>query len=257
MIKKFISKWYSATTSPTFKSKPNFSVIIPCYKDEATLAHLLNQLRTLPQRPFEIIVVDGANHKLCRKICAKYQARWLASKPNRGQQLLAGANLAQGNVLWFLHADAHLPSNPLNAMNKAFNRGAIGGYFRFRFDTPRVWPALLLEPAIALRCRFGIPYGDQGIFISKQIYTQIGGHAPWSLFEEVPLVRGARQLGRFLPLNEALLVNPRRWQHDGWWQRTWHNRKLALNFVCGIAPNTLASRYRSPSKERAWNKLGD
>ncbi len=226
---------------------PSFSVIIPCYHDEEALGCLLEQLHKLPRIAREIIVVDAANSMCCQKICTQYQVRCLVSDPCRGQQLLAGAALAQSDVLWFLHADAHLPLDPLTVMTQAFEQGAIGGYFRFRFDAPRAWPALVLEPAIALRCRIGVPYGDQGLFVLRQIYNKVGGHAPWPLFEEVPLVRGVRQLGRFLPLREPLLVDPRRWQRDGWWRRTWNNRRLALSFACGVTPKVLASRYRSES----------
>ncbi len=81
--------------------------------------------------------------------------------------------------------------------------------------------------------------------MTRSSYYRVGGHAPWPLFEEVPLVRAARQLGKFLPLSEPIFVDSRRWQRDGWWRRTWHNRKLALSFMCGAAPQELASRYRS------------
>ena len=221
----------------------NFSVIIPCYRDEEKLAGLITQLHSLPCKPYEIIVVDGAVSKYCRVICHQKQARWLASEPCRGQQLLSGAAAAQGDVLWFLHADTRLPSDPLSAMWRVIGQGAVGGYFRFCFDEPRAWPASILEPAIALRCRIGVPYGDQGLFVMRKLYHQVGGHAPWPLFEEVPLVQSVRQLGEFAALRESVFVNPRRWQHDGWWRRTWHNRKLALNFARGVAPQELAERY--------------
>lgn len=221
------------------------SVIIPCYHDEEKLACLLGQLQQLPHKPWEIIVVDAADSADCATICAQNQAQRLVSKPCRGEQLLAGAALAKGDIFWFLHADAQLSADPLTAMTKALEQGAIGGYFRFRFAAPRAWPALILEPAIALRCRFGVPYGDQGIFMARSSYYQVGGHASWPLFEEVPLVRAARQLGKFFPLSEPIFVDPCRWQRDGWWRRTWHNRKLALNFICGAAPQELASRYHS------------
>lgn len=223
----------------------SFSAIIPCYHDEVKLGDLLNQLQSLPHRPLEIVVVDGAGDKACRKVCDQYGARWLAGEPCRGRQLLAGAALAQGDVLWFLHADNRLPPDPVMAMDLAIKRGAVGGYFRFRFDTPRAWPAFLLEPAIAFRCRFGVPYGDQGLFMTRQAYAGAGGHSPWPLFEEVSLVRGLRRLGGFLPLREPLFVDPRRWHRDGWWRRTWVNRNLALAFACGVAPDQLAARYRS------------
>lgn len=222
------------------------SVIIPCYHDEDKLTYLLKQLNRLPHHPVEIIVVDGANSNECREVCNQYHVSWLPSKPCRGQQLLAGAELAQGDVLWFLHTDVRLPDSPLLAMAAAFEQGAVGGYFRFRFDAPHSWTTVILELAIALRCRLGgVPYGDQGLFILRQTYFQIGGHAPWPLFEEIPFVRGARRAGKFLALRESILIDCRRWQRDGWWRRTWNNRKLALGFACGMTPHDLASLYQS------------
>lgn len=221
------------------------SIIIPCYHDEAKLAQLLGELQKLPHRPAEIIIVDGANSQTCRDVCAQHGACWVASEPCRGRQLLQGASLAQGEALWFLHADVRLPPDPLTAMTQALAQGAVGGYFRFQFGVPRAWPVLILEPAIALRSRFGVPYGDQGIFAKRDAYFAIGGHAPWPLFEEVPLVRGLRRLGHFQPLLESLWIDSRRWQRDGWWRRTWHNRLLAIRFACGMSPDKLAEQYHS------------
>lgn len=221
------------------------SVIIPCYRDEAGLACLLNQLWTLPHPPKEVIVVDGASSDRCRRICNDHQALLITCQPCRGQQFLAGAAAAHGEVLWFLHADARIAPGSMMAINRSISQGALGGYFRFCFDTPRAWPAYILEPAIALRCQFGVPYGDQGLFMLRQIYTKIGGHAPVPLFEEVRLVHAVRRLGRFKPLQTPIFVNPRRWVRDGWWRRTWQNRKLALNFALGVTPNKLAARYHS------------
>lgn len=230
----------------------NFSVIIPCHHDEEELEGLITQLHSLPFKPYEIVVVDGAVSESCRVLCHQKQAQWLASEPCRGQQLLCGAATAQSDVLWFLHADTRLPSDPLSAMWSAIKQGAIGGYFRFSFDVPRDWPANILEPAIALRCRIGVPYGDQGLFVMRKIYHQVGGHAPWPLFEEVPLVQGVRKLGEFAALSESVFVNPRRWQQDGWWRRTWHNRKLALNFARGVAPQELAESYHINARSQIF-----
>ncbi len=224
---------------------PEFSVIILCHQDEQALHHLLEQLNQIPGGAKEVIVVDGGNSSICRDICQAYQVRWLPSQPCRGLQLLGGASLAQGRILWFLHADARISHRAFAAMSKAINNGAIGGFFRFRFDKPRKWPATFLEAAIALRCRVGIPYGDQGLFLLRKHYGTANGHAPWPLFEEVPLVKNARQIGKFIALREPILINPRRWNQEGWWRRTWNNRKLALKFVCGATPQTLATRYQT------------
>lgn len=222
----------------------NFSIVIPCHHDEEKLQSLLIQLHSLVIRANEIIVVDGATSEHCRKICDQFNVRWVASKPCRGQQLLSGAALAQGDILWFLHTDMRISTNSLGAMWHAIEQGAVGGYFRFCFDAPRAWPVVILEPAIAWRCRIGVPYGDQGLFVKREIYHRVGGHAPWPLFEEVPLVQGIRRLGKFSALQEPIYVNPRRWQKDGWWRRTWHNRKLAISFARGVAPQELAEHYK-------------
>lgn len=223
----------------------NFSVIIPCYHDEEHLAFLLTQLQRLPHKADELIVVDAADSPRCAEICSQYQAQRIVDAPCRGRQLGIGAAQARGDVLWFLHADAQLSADPLPVMAEAIQRGAVGGYFRFRFASPRAWPAWILEPAIALRCRFGVPYGDQGIFMQRTAYYQAGGHAPWPLFEEVPLVHAARRLGQFVALPESIFVDTRRWQRDGWWRRSLNNRLLALKFMGGAAPHDLAERYHS------------
>lgn len=224
---------------------PDFSIVIPCYRDETPLARLLEQLRRLPHQPDEIIVVDAADSIRCAQLCEQSAVIRLVSEPCRGLQLGIGAAKSRGDVLWFLHADAQLAADPLAAMVAAIQRGAIGGYFRFRFAGPRAWPAAILEPAIALRCRLGVPYGDQGIFMQRTVYHQAGGHAPWPLFEEAPLVKAARRLGRFVALPEPIFVDSRRWQRDGWWRRSLKNRLLALRFMSGAAPQDLAARYHS------------
>lgn len=222
-----------------------FSIVIPCYRDETPLARLLEQLRRLPHQPDEIIVVDAADSIRCAQLCEQSAVIRLVSEPCRGLQLGIGAVQARGDVIWFLHADAQLAADPLPVMVVAIQRGAIGGYFRFHFAGQRAWPAAILEPAIALRCRLGVPYGDQGIFMQRTVYHQAGGHAPWPLFEEVPLVKAARRLGRFVALPEPIFVDSRRWQRDGWWRRSLKNRLLALRFMSGAAPKDLAANYHS------------
>ncbi len=226
---------------------PSLSIIIPCYRDHTQIAVLLQQLRTLSVLPNEIIVVDAAGDSACQAICMQYDAQWHHSEPCRGKQLLQGAQVATGDILWFLHADTRVSPNSISSIMQAVERGAIGGYFRFVFDGPPAWPMLILEPAIALRSRFGTPYGDQGIFVKRTAYFKVGGHAPWPLFEEVPLVKGLRNLGHFQPLLDSIWVDSRRWQRDGWWHRTLRNRMLALKFILGASPDTLAKSYHSQS----------
>ncbi len=222
------------------------SVIIPCYRDEAALERLLHTLAAQSAQcagEVQLLVVDGACSPSCERLCALYGARWVGADPCRGRQLALGAQHAAGEALWFLHADALLVGQPLASLLGALQQGALGGYFAFRFSPPRGWPARLLEPLINLRCRLGVPYGDQGLFARADAYRAAGGHAPWPLFEEVPLVKGLRRQGRFVRLTHGLEVDGRRWQQDGWWRRSLTNRLLALGFALGIAPQRLAGWY--------------
>ncbi len=220
------------------------SVVIPVYRDEEALGHLLPRLSRLVHRPREILVADGGDSIRIRALCRKYGARYISSLPCRGIQLDAGARRSSGDVLWFLHADADIKGDPLTAIEAALAGGACGGFFRFRFAGERPWPASLLERLVALRVRFGVPYGDQGLFMTRDAYFGAGGYPPWPLFEEVPLVRGLRKRGKFLSLEEPIFVDPRRWERDGWWRRSFLNRWLAAGFLVGVSPERLSKRYR-------------
>lgn len=230
------------------------SVIIPCWRDEQALTQLLSSLVPLFQTTEvngEIIVVDGASSEACRLLCARHGASWLPTAPCRGTQLRLGASHARYTVLWFLHADAQLHGNPLPSMLTAIADGAVGGYFKFRFAGRTGWQGALLERLITLRTHFGVPYGDQGLFVTAEAYQRCGQHNPWPLFEEVELVKCLRRNGRFVRMNDGVRVDTRRWQRDGWWRRSLRNRLLALQFACGVPVGRLAERYSAPRSDRS------
>lgn len=225
------------------------SIVIPVLADTPALSSLLNALRSLDDRPLEIIVVDGANDSTVADCCRQSGCINLNTRAGRGHQLHHGALHASGNVLWFLHADAEPPRDGLEAIRRAVRAGAIGGYFRFRFAGPSAWYKSLIAALINIRCRFGTPYGDQGIFIRKSDYLQTGGFGDVVLFEEVPLVRAVRSAGRFVALDTPIGVSPRRWESDGWVRRTLGNRMLAIGYLLGLSPNTLARYYRFVARQ--------
>lgn len=222
------------------------SVIIPCFHDEQPLERLLGQLRAAERQagaPLQIIVVDAAASERCRMLCQNHGALWVTATPCRGEQLRQGAALAEHEILWFLHADAELDGQPLDALRQTITAGSAGGYFAFRFSGVPCWQGRVLERLVAWRNRIGVPYGDQGLFARRNVYFAVGQHAPWPLFEEVPLVEGLREYGDFRSLDQGLRVSPRRWQRDGWWRRACRNRLLAMGFMLGISPATLARLY--------------
>lgn len=225
------------------------SIVIPVLRDTQALTSLLNRLRSHSDQPDEIIVVNASEDIQVTQLCAALNCQNIRSDVGRGKQLDAGAAQAGSDLLWFLHADAEPHPASLESMRRAVRAGAIGGYFRFRFTGETAWYKTLLERLINLRSRFGVPYGDQGLFIKRSTYAEAGGFPDAALFEEVPLVQAARKSGRFVPLATAIGVSPRRWERDGWIRRTFSNRLLALGYMLGIPPDRLARFYNQITQQ--------
>ena len=231
---------------------PQLTVIVPVLRDDGALDGLLPALRELDSPPQRVIVADGAPSAQTAALCHRHGARWMAAPAGRGLQLSAGVSAAnrrdsggEAEVLWFLHADSRPHSHAAGAIRAAVAQGAVGGYFRFRFGGPRSALKSLLERSIALRCRFGMIYGDQGLFVTRSAYQAGPGFAAQPLFEEVPLVHFLKHTGRFGALDLPITVDPRRWERDGYLRRTLHNRVLACGHLVGVSPMRLAQWYRA------------
>ncbi|HEY8520752.1 MAG TPA: TIGR04283 family arsenosugar biosynthesis glycosyltransferase [Gammaproteobacteria bacterium] len=226
-------------------ARPSIAVIVPVLGDAEPLRALLERLAVDDPRPDEIVVVDGGADERIAALCRERGCTYVAADPNRGAQLDRGAAAATSEILWFLHADACPPPGALALIADAVRRGADGGCFRFAFQGPRTWYKALLERLVAWRVRLGgTPYGDQGLFATRRAYCAAGGFPHQPLFEEVRLVRRLRAGGRFVALPAAIEVSTRRWERDGWWYRTLHNRWLALCYAAGVPAERLARAYR-------------
>ena len=230
---------------------PRLTVIVPTLRDDASLTQLLAALGRLDTSPEEVIVADGAAGEDTAALCSRHGVRWLPSPSGRGLQLSGGVLAARSasvpgaaaEVLWFLHADSRPHCGAADAIRAAVRQGAAGGYFRFRFGGPEGAVKSLLERSIALRCRFGMVYGDQGIFATREAYEAGPGFAAQPLFEEVPLVHYLKRTGRFVALDLPITVDPRRWERDGYLRRTLYNRVLALGHLVGVPAVRLSHWY--------------
>ncbi len=220
------------------------SLIIPVLGDTQELTKLFAVLRTGSETPDEIIVVDGAKDAQCQSLCDDNGAQYLATSRGRGRQLRAGAAAATGDWLWFLHADTQPSKLACKAIRASLSQGAAGGCLRFRFAGRPSQARSLLAKLINWRTRIGIPYGDQGLFATRRAYETAGGFANQALFEEVQLVRGLRRTGRFEHVPAPIEVSPRRWEQEGWLRRSCANRLLAIGYMLGVSPGTLAKHHR-------------
>lgn len=238
---------------PAPAGSARLTVIVPTLRDDGSLAELLPALSRLDSPPQRVIVADGAASEQTAALCDRHGARWLPSPSGRGRQLGAAVSAARSGsipgaaaeVLWFLHADSRPHPRAGSAIGAAVRRGAAGGYFRFRFGGPASMVKSFLERSIALRCRFGMVYGDQGIFATREAYEAGPGFAAQPLFEEVPLVHYLKQTRRFVALDLPITVDPRRWERDGYLRCTLHNRLLALGHLVGVPPVRLSHWYRA------------
>jgi rSAM/selenodomain-associated transferase 2/rSAM/selenodomain-associated transferase 1 len=234
---------------------PTVTAVVPVYRDTKELQALLERLRQLEPPIDEIVVVDGSADSDCCTLCTAYNATYLSAAANRGGQLKLGAANSASDVLWFLHADSYPPRTAIAVIRDHIAAGSKGGFFRFAFGGTSNWYKRGLAASINLRTRFGIPYGDQGIFVRRSAYQSVGGHAATPLFEEVPLVKGLRKLGDFRATRAALEVAPRRWERDGWLRRSLHNRYLAIGYMLGVSPERLARYYGQSNEDVAPTKL--
>jgi rSAM/selenodomain-associated transferase 2 len=238
----------SGLITPDNQPNEDVSIIVPVFNDTDALKELFIRLAAMHPAPAEVVVVDGGADNDCERLCMNYGAVYLRTEPNRGLQLRQGASATSNGILWFLHADSIPPIDAIQVIRRHLQKDYAGGYFRFRFDGPRHWYKRWLEHAINLRVRFGIPYGDQGLFVTKDTYFAAGGHTASPLFEEVKLVQNLRANEGFTEAAAAIDVSSRRWERDGWLRRSLHNRGLAVAFAIGVAPEKLAHHYGSKTR---------
>ena len=216
------------------------SLIVPTLNAEVHLGPCLDAARDAD----ELVVVDGGSSDYTIEVAERRGAKLLCAATGRGHQLSAGADAAEGDWLLFLHSDTVLVQGWRAEVERHIEATPeIAACFRFRLDS-RAWQARLVERGVAARVRFlGLPYGDQGLLISRALYDEVGGYRLLPLFEDVDLVR---RLGRkrIRPLGADAVTSARRWEKDGWLGRSSRNLFLLGLYGLGIPPARIARLYR-------------
>jgi rSAM/selenodomain-associated transferase 2/rSAM/selenodomain-associated transferase 1 len=223
---------------------PLVSVVMPVWRDAAALGSSLRLVEGA--RNAEVIVChalgDAAGYATLRQ--RHRTVRWIEAPRGRGIQMNAGAAAARGRWLLFLHADSSVPAGWLEAIRDADGESDIvAGAYRLRLDTSD-WRARLIEARVRMRVAlFNMPYGDQGLFVRRDVFARLGGYRNLPLMEDVDLVRRLRRLGRFHHDWRAITTSPRRWERDGWFRRSAGNIALTAAFLAGVPARTLARIY--------------
>jgi rSAM/selenodomain-associated transferase 2 len=217
------------------------SVIIPVLNEAERIADLIEQTRALGD--CEIIVVDGGSSDAT---LANSQAADLCLSTERGRaiQQNAGAAAARGDVLVFLHADCRLQAVAFDALRAALgDPRCVGGCFRQVIDAPGM-RYRLLEWGNTLRVRLcGWAYGDQGIFVRRSSFEELGGFPPLRLMEDLYFMKRLKREGRIVVLDAPIHTSARRWQAQGVIRQTLRNWTLIALAHFGVSPNRLAKFY--------------
>ena len=217
------------------------SIIVPTYNEETTITELMENLASLGA--WEIVVADGGSEDRTRDLAAA-RGRVLLVPAGRAIQMNAGAKASSGDVLLFLHADVRLEPSALTAVAKAMEDPAlVGGNFDIRYDG-RDLAAWAFTTINRGRRRWGIFYGDSGIFCRRNVFERLGGYREWPIMEDYEFARRLWKDGKVALLDEPIWVSARRWRNSGVIPTLWSWFLIQALYLAGVAPAKLSRLYR-------------
>jgi rSAM/selenodomain-associated transferase 2 len=235
---------------PRARDRVSVSVVIPVYRDSEPLAAMLD---VTEWSGAEVIVVSAADDSTVEAVRRRHRDLvWTEAARGRARQMNAGAAIARGEWLVFLHADSRLPSGWRAAVDAAARQGNVAlGCFRLALDS-RSWFARAIELGVRARVAIaGLPYGDQALFVRRSRFAAVGGYADLPIMEDVDLVRRMRREGTLFRSKIPVVTSARRWERDGWIPRTARHLMLIALYFCGVPPERLIrlDRERAPHPE--------
>jgi rSAM/selenodomain-associated transferase 2 len=220
------------------------SVIIAALNEAANIVRAVTSAQE--SGADEVIVADGGSGDETCALAELSGAQVVSTSRGRAVQQNAGARAATGDVLLFLHADNWLGKEAISQIRSAVDRGKnkLCGAFQQKIEAA-LFIYRLLERGNAERVRwFGLPYGDQAIFVTRGLFEQVGGFPEEPFLEDVLLMQRLRRVSWPLLLPGPVYVSPRRWEQRGVIRQTLRNWGILTAFSLGASPQKLATWYR-------------
>ena len=205
------------------------SIIVPVLNEAKNITRLISSLQGL-EGDKEIIISDGGSEDNTKELAEQFNVTVITSKSGRAFQMNAGANISHGQVLWFVHADSQVSSSSLHDINNVINKGAAGGFFKLRFyDSDDRFMNFIARTSHTRAKNFCLIFGDQGLFLRRDIFNELGGFAEIHLMEDWEISRRLRRLhktGKIFALDTIINTSARRYITHGRF-KTW----LKMNIV--------------------------
>jgi rSAM/selenodomain-associated transferase 2 len=222
----------------------SLSIIVPVLDEAAGIVPALEALAAFRQRGVEVIVVDGGSRDRTVELARPLADRVIAAPRGRGAQMNAGAALATGDVLLFLHADTTLPPGADGLVLEALRDPSWQwGRFDVRFDGRSALLALVAGFMNWRSLITGIATGDQAIFVTRAAFASVGGFPDIPLMEDVALSKRLKRVSRPLGLAAGVTTSGRRFEARGVIRTILLMGRLRLEFFLGAEPAALARRY--------------
>lgn len=240
-----IGKSRSAPPQGERPDSPTLSIIVPMLDEREILPRLLDHLEPYRKAGCEVLLVDGGSQDGSIDLARRAGFTVAASAAGRARQMNAGAQLAKGELLVFLHADTRLPSGADRLIRRALvEESRAWGFFEARIEGT---PALLRVVGFLMNRRArltGIATGDQAIFVRRSAFERVGGFPEQPLMEDVEISKRLRRIARPVHVATPVVTSGRRWESRGVLRTIVLMWSLRLAYWLGVSAETLARRYR-------------
>jgi rSAM/selenodomain-associated transferase 2 len=222
--------------------KPEVSIVIPTLNEVRMIVALVERLRSCFPA-VEIIIADGGSGDGTAE-AVENLAKIVFSEPGRACQMNAGAKVASGDILWFLHADCWPTGRSLDLISETLqDSSVVGGGFRWGLSGSKWYYGICTHLAhIKNKLRRNL-FGDMGIFVRREIFERLDGYAEIPICEEIEFNKRLKRAGKTVILDEVLLSSDRKLLREGPIRAFIKNDIIKCAFALGVSPETLKRYY--------------
>jgi len=241
------------------------SIIIPVLNEAEIITELLNYLseNLSGENEAEIIVVDGGSNDGTQNMILAFKpnrflkpVRFIESDKGRAKQMNKGAQMANGEVFYFLHADSFPPKNFDRYILSEVKNGNSAGCFRMKFDSDHWWLKLAgwLTQFHWRACRGG----DQSQFITKELFEEIGGFdETYTIYEDNILINELYKRKKFVVIQKCITTSARLYRHKGVWNLQYHFWAIYVKRWFGADADELYQYYLKHIKQANSTEISE